>query len=61
MPKSLQRDFVLIAVIRDQLMQCLFVNDKSFIGITATSERLNAVPDLGDPVSPMSLGGKSLQ
>jgi len=52
-PKSLQRDYVLIAVIRDQLMQCFFMQEKAFVGITATSERLNGVPDLGEPVTPM--------
>ena len=66
-PKSLQRDFVLLAAIRDNLTRCNFViipgpesdvddvpvMERAYLGITPVCEQIVALPNLGDPVTPM--------
>jgi hypothetical protein len=71
-PKSLQRDYMILAVVRDLLQYQTFTvirgpetddethsaptEERAYLGITATCDRISNLPSVGDPVTPMVAG-----
>jgi hypothetical protein len=52
-PKSLQRDYVLIVALRECLAHVSYVQDFGYVGISHVCERLTQLPNMGEPVTPM--------
>lgn len=68
-PKSLQRDYVLLSIMRDQLAQTAFVMvpgpetddesqptaqvERGYLGIGQACDRMKSLADIGEPVTPM--------